>query len=229
MQNHLSTITLIYVGPAPVEGVRLPAGSVSHMVQPFEPFEATNAWLRRMSGRTSRFWTPTEYSDYCQRCADGQLKAMLPLRKIAGNPSRDEMISALTAGIFDAPSVLVYLEADLRSACHAAGLPADGDRAALLERLGLDARLQAKPKPKQEPKVEAAVQGDMLPMPPAAPKPALGDFEAGELRRLKAGLEAGDYDEVWSSSTNLTADRPATRSKAILFDWARNLVASLEG
>lgn len=228
MQNHLSPITLIYVGPAPAEGVRLPAGSISHMVQPFEPFEATNAWLRRMTGRTSRFWTPAEYSDHCNRCADGQLKAMLPLRKIAGTMSREEMIKALTAGIFDEPKTLVYTEADLRVACHAAGLPADGDRDALLKRLGLDARLKTTEptKPvKQAPKpAEVVAQAQPL---FDAPKPA--PDMSPKVAALKAALLADDYPTVWDLATDLTSDRPASRGKAVVYAWARELIAAHEG
>lgn len=231
MQNPLQSITLIYVGPAPQEGVRLPAGSVSYQVQPFAPFRATNSWLRRMTGRSSRFWTPTDFEDHCRRCADGQLRAMLPLRKVSGIHDREAMIAALCEGIHGDPSLLVYMESDLRVACAAAGLPTHGSRAELLERLGLDEVLQrVEPADAPEP-VADDMTPESEPEPVEAAKPAakLSALDVQQLAQLKAALAADDYQTVWSVGTNLTSTRPASKSKTAVYEWAEGVIRDLEG
>lgn len=241
MQNTLSLLTLIYVGPAQGAGVRLPAGSKSYTVQPFEPFACTNGWLRRMTGRSSRFWAPVEFEDHARRCADGQLKSLCALRQVPTGLPREEMITRLCAGIHGDPVALVVMESDLRIACAQAGLSADGDRAALLARLGIDDELKRIDAIKEEagggksdatPPDDAPVSHDLgaEPTNASAPRPIkLSEQDRAQLAQLKQALAADDYNAVWSLATNLTSTRPDSKAKPVVIAWAQALVSDLEG
>lgn len=246
MHNALQTITMIFVGPPSAAGIRLPAGSKSYTVQPFEPFGCTNGWLRRMTGRSSRFWAPTDFEDHVRRCADGQLRGLCALRGLSGSLSREQMIAGLIEGIHDEPRQLVLMDSDLRVACASAGLESNGDRAILLARLGLDESLR-RADPIEPPAAADDAPSDLAEETAAATPPVIEPAEIQapapvaaaaaskavaspeQIGQLKALLAADDYNGVWSLATNLTETRPADKSKARVMGWARELLASLEG
>ena len=222
----------------------------------YEPFWASHWWLAD-SGHTRRVITAQEYRDRVLRSDDEALKLRCGERGMEPCATREDTIRQLLAILDDLPRpdhLDVATWAELVEECRYLNLNAAGSEAELRERIrasgpgplvteeaGEDEAdvvdtssadeppaEDAPPAPSDAPLPEPA---DEVPAPvePAQPAASLPPFDAAQLVQLKAHLEADNYNGVWSVGTNLTSSRPADKSKAAVYAWARALIQELEG
>lgn len=218
----------------------------------YEPFWATHYWLFDNVRFRGRILLAQDYAARVLASDEAALQLRCAERGMQPAATREQTIAKLLAcldGLGDMPDRLdVATYQELVTECRLLNLPAGGGVDELRARLKAAAQPIPAPvdevpdaPPADQPPAEdvpSAPSDEPLPEPadevpapvePAEPAASLPPFDAAQLVQLKAHLEADNYNGVWSVGTNLTSSRPADKSKAAVYAWARALIQELEG
>lgn len=197
----------------------------------YEPFWATHYWLFDNVRFRGRILLAQDYAARVLASDEAALQLRCAERGMQPAATREQTIAKLLAcldGLGEMPDRLdVATYQELVTECRLLNLPAGGGVDELRARL----KAAGQPTPAPADEVPDAPPADEVPAPvePAEPAASLPPFDAAQLVQFKAHLEADNYNGVWSVGTNLTSSRPADKSKAAVYAWARALIQELEG
>ena len=197
---------------------------------PFVPFWGSRSFIARMSARTRRFVTLDAYTERIMTSTrvvlDGQLD-MRQMPRIEGETD-DRLRLRLLAFLADVElpddPLSVMGIGELRAIAASRGLNSQALPDDLRALLSVSAPYAAAGQPINEaapiPAASNAAQAVHL-------DAAVVKRAAGDLDRLRKALAEDDYRDTWAALCDLTEDRPETRSKPDVMEFARELLASL--
>lgn len=236
----MTALLLVSTGN-PQHAIQTPQG----LKHGYEPFWGSHWWLADNARRRGALITVQEYRNRVLGSSDEALKMRCAERGMQPKQSREATIAMLLKGMSveevgepEPYTTATYYE--LVTECGLRGIT-HGTREEMIDRL-----TEADGGGQQAGKLDGAhedeahdshtedaaeAKSDEVDGVPAAPEPASQPplaIDQDLVAQLGAALEADDYNQVWSVSTNLTEDRPESKTKPVLMAWARSLYDTLK-